>query len=110
MKIITQLTEREGWHLRQGFPVQVGVKRGDSPFSAGHRHRTMTEYFLLLRGELRLRVEALEFEVKPGDLVVVEPGEGHAVTYASPDALLLLLMPPPVPGDKLELDETERQK
>ncbi len=104
MKVIVNLTGREGWHLKEsGLPIQVGIKSGATPFSGPHRHRTMAEYFCLLAGELRLRVDEQELEMKKGDLVVVEPGEAHQVVRASPDSLLLLLMPPDVPNDKMEL-------
>jgi quercetin dioxygenase-like cupin family protein len=64
----------------------------------------MAEYFYLLEGKLRLRVDGRELEMNKGDLVVVEPGEAHQVVRASPDSLLLLLMPPDVPNDKEELE------
>ncbi len=104
MKIISHLLQKEGWYLTEaGLPVQVGVKKGATPFSKKHLHRTMAEYFLLLEGDLRLKVNEETLEMKKGDLVMVEPGEAHEVLYASPDALLFLLMPPPVAGDKVEL-------
>jgi quercetin dioxygenase-like cupin family protein len=104
MKVIADLAGREGWHLKEaGLPVQVGIKSGTTPFSGPHRHRTMAEYFYLLEGELRLRVDERELEMKKGDLVVVEPGEAHQVLRASPDSLLLLLMPQPVENDKEEI-------
>ncbi|GEM_PF-1249322 len=111
MRVIAGVLQKEGWHLAEaGLPIQVGVKSGASPFSHGHLHRTMAEYFILLRGSVRLRVDDRELVMKQGDLVVIEPGEAHAVIHASRDSLLLLLMPPPVPGDKVELEEPERQK
>jgi quercetin dioxygenase-like cupin family protein len=91
-----------------GLPIQVGVKFGSSPFGKKHLHRTMGEYFLLLAGDLRLSVNGNVLEVAPGDLVAVEPGETHEVLQSSPDALLLLLMPPPVDNDKVELEEQKR--
>ena len=103
MKIITDLPSREGWHLRDGFPIQVGMKWGATPFSGAHLHRTMVEYFYLLAGEICLRVDEKAITVRQGDLVVVEPGETHEVLRATPDARLLLLMPPPVENDKVDL-------
>jgi quercetin dioxygenase-like cupin family protein len=104
MRMIRRVLAKEGWHLgEQGLPIQVGVKFGASPFGKKHLHRTMAEYFLLLAGDLRLDVNGDILEIAPGDLVVVEPGEAHEVLHASPDAVLLLLMPPPVVGDKAEL-------
>jgi len=106
MRVIRQLLEKEGWHLAEaGLPIQVGVKFGASPFGKKHLHRTMAEYFLLLAGELSLRVNGEILKVARGDLVAVESGEAHEVLHASPDALLLLLMPPPVQDDKVEMEE-----
>jgi len=106
MRLLRHLLEKEGWHLAEaGLPIQVGVKFGASPFGKKHLHQTMAEYFLLLAGELLLQVNEKTLEMKKGDLILVEPGEAHEVLHASPDALLLLLMPPPVPGDKVELEE-----
>jgi quercetin dioxygenase-like cupin family protein len=111
MRVIRQLLEKEGWHLAEaGLPIQVGVKFGASPFGKKHLHRTMAEYFLLLAGDLSLRVNGEILEVAQGDLVAVESGEAHEVLHASPDALLLLLMPPPVAGDKVELEQPEMQR
>lgn len=108
MKAIAGLPAKEGWHLREGgFPIQLGIKSGATPFSGPHLHRTMAEYFYLLEGELRLRVGNEEIAMAKGDLVVVEPGETHEVLHATSDARILLLMPPEVPGDK---EEQERQK
>lgn len=111
MKIVGDILGKEGWHLGEtGLPIQVGVKSGATPFSAKHLHKTMAEYFILLAGSLRLRVDDKSVELKKGDLLAVEPGETHEVLRASPDALLLLLMPPPVAGDKVELAARKRQK
>ena len=102
--MIRGVLHKEGWHLAEaGSPIQVGVKSAVTPFGGKHLHKTMAEYFLLLAGDLRLWVNGETLEVKKGDLVLVEPGEAHQVLQASPDALLLLLMPPPVEGDKVEL-------
>lgn len=104
MKVIRQLLGREGWRLGEaGMPIQVGVKFGSSPFGKKHLHKNMAEYFLLLAGDLRLGVNGKVLEVEAGDLVVIEPGEAHEVLAASADARLLLLMPPPVANDKVEL-------
>lgn len=104
MKVIAGLPEKEGWHLRDGgFPIQVGTKSGATPFSGPHLHKTMAEYFFLLEGEIRLRVNDETILVRRGDLVVVEPGEAHEVLHATSDARILLLMPPPVENDRVEL-------
>jgi quercetin dioxygenase-like cupin family protein len=106
MRVIRKLLDSEGWYLAEaGLPLQVGIKFGSSPFGKKHLHRTMGEYFLLLAGDLSLIVNGQTVELAPGDLVVVEAGEAHEVVHASPDARLLLLMPPPVDDDKVELPD-----
>lgn len=104
MRLIPRLLQKDGWYLAEaGMPIQVGVKSGSTPFGKKHLHTTMAEYFLLLAGELRLGVGEATLDLAKGDLVVVEPGEAHEVLHATPDAMLLLLMPPPVANDKVEL-------
>lgn len=104
MKLLRHLLSQEGWRLAEaGMPIQVGVKFGTSPFARRHLHRTMAEYFLLVAGSMKVSVAGQALEMEKGDLLVVEPGEAHEVLASSPDALLLLMMPPPVPGDKVDL-------
>ncbi len=104
MRLLRQLLQKEGWRLAEtGLPIQVGVKFGISPFGKGHLHRTMAEYFLLVAGTMKISVAGQTLEMEKGDMLVVEPGEKHEVLECSPDALLFLMMPPPVEGDKVEL-------
>jgi len=104
MRLRRRFLEKEGWSFSEaGLPIQLGVKFGRTPFGKKHLHKAMAEYFLLLEGRLRIQVGEEILEMKKGDLVLVEPGEAHAVLSASPDALLLLLAPPQVAGDKVDL-------
>jgi quercetin dioxygenase-like cupin family protein len=104
MRILRRLLQKEGWHLAEGgLPIQVGVKFGTSPFGRKHLHLTMAEYFLLAAGNMKIAVSGQTMAMEQGDLLVVEPGEEHEVLSCSPDALLLLLLPPPLAGDKVEL-------
>jgi quercetin dioxygenase-like cupin family protein len=103
MRMLRQLLQKEGWHLAEsGLPIQVGVKFAASPFGKKHLHQTMAEYFLLVAGSMKISVAGQALEMEKGDLLVVEPGEKHEVLNCSPDALLLLLMPPALAGDKVE--------
>lgn len=104
MRMMRQLLQKESWHLSEtGLPIQVGVKFGTSPFGKKHLHQTMAEYFLMIAGTMKLSVAGQILEMSNGDLLLVEPGETHEVLTCSPEALLLLLMPPPLAGDKVEL-------
>ncbi|HUU06754.1 MAG TPA: cupin domain-containing protein [Patescibacteria group bacterium] len=104
MRMLRQLLQKEGWYLSEtGLPIQVGVKFATSPFGKKHLHQTMAEYFLIIAGTMKLSVAGQVLEMEKGDLLLVEPGETHEVLSCSADALLLLLMPPPLAGDKVEL-------
>lgn len=45
-----------------------------------HYHEDMTEVFLIIEGEVSMRVGESEIQVKRGDAVVVEPNEIHTMT------------------------------
>ncbi len=66
-----------------------------------HFHRTMHEYYYIIRGWLKILVDGKMVELEKDQLLVVEPGERHSINEASRDLLLMLLMPPPVPNDKV---------
>ena len=84
-------------------PIQFAVKFGDSPKGNSHYHKSMHEYFLVLKGSIELSVNGEKLTVGEGDLLIVDPGEPHQMLAKSPNAQYVLLMPGPVPNDKVEL-------
>ena len=44
-----------------------------------HRHMIGTEIYLLLRGRMSIEVEGVEYRMKEGDMIVVNPGSLHEV-------------------------------
>ncbi len=81
-------------------PFQIRVMTAPEINPVLHLHKTMHEYFYIVKGTMNLQVEDHEILMKQDDLVVVEPGERHIVTSSSEDLVLMLLMPPPVANDK----------
>lgn len=90
------------WIFNDGSqPFQVRVIKAEEIRLVPHIHKTMHEYFYVIKGELTLSVNDHNIDMSQDDLVVVEPGERHVVAEASDDLLLLLIMPPPVENDKI---------
>ncbi len=90
------------WLFNDGsLPVNMRVMAGPEIRKIEHFHKTLHEYFYIIKGTMKLSVNGNIIEMAQDDLVVVEPGERHVVIENSNDLLLMLMMPPPVPNDKV---------
>lgn len=49
-----------------------------------HVHEQAEQLFIVLRGEMGLRVEGEEFRLKPGEAALIRPGERHENFNLSP--------------------------
>ncbi len=102
-KNITQLKE---WLFTDGqSPIQLRIVEPADINPVKHYHRAMHEYFYLVQGSVDIDVDGTIHSLEKDDLLVAEPGEIHVITRMSPDMKLLLLMPPPIPGDKVVVSE-----
>jgi quercetin dioxygenase-like cupin family protein len=72
-----------------------GLEPGQS--QAGHRHAVGDKLYYVLSGTGRIRVDADERAVVPGDLVCAPAGSDHAVHNPGPERLALLVMMAPKP-------------
>jgi quercetin dioxygenase-like cupin family protein len=72
-----------------------GLEPGQS--QAGHRHAVGDKLYYVLSGHGRIRVDAEERDVAPGDLVCAPAGSDHAVQNPGPDRLALLVVMAPKP-------------
>jgi len=101
-KIKRKINREKQWIFNDGsLPIQMRIMSAEEIQSVKHVHKTMHEYFYLLRGNMKISVDNKVIELKKDDLIVIEPGESHHIIEKSTDLLLMLLMPPPVPGDKV---------
>ena len=73
-----------------------GLEPGQS--QTGHRHAVGDKLYYVLTGTGRIRVDADERAVLPGDLVCAPAGSDHAVHNPGPDRLALLVMMAPKPA------------
>jgi quercetin dioxygenase-like cupin family protein len=72
-----------------------GLEPGQS--QAGHRHAVGDKLYYVLAGSGRIRVDADERTVVPGDLVCAPAGTDHAVHNPGPERLALLVVMAPKP-------------
>ena len=104
MIIKKKISEEKEWLFDDGsLPIQVRIVQPGEINPVEHFHKTMHEYFFLLRGTARISVNGEIHELDRDDMLIVEPGETHCIVDYSPDMKLLLLMPPPVPGDRVTI-------
>jgi quercetin dioxygenase-like cupin family protein len=102
MKLEKNIRQQKQWIFNDGsLPIQMRIMIADEIQSVEHIHKTMVEYFYLIEGQMLISIEGNNHQLERGDLVVVEPGERHHIVRHSDDIQLLLLMPPPVPNDKV---------
>ena len=102
------LYEKPGWYMNDSnFPIQFGIHNCDIPIGPAHFHRTMHEYFFIIQGKVKLSVQGRHISLEKGDLLVINPGEVHEMVSRSSDAEYVLLLPAPVPNDKVEVDNTK---
>ena len=73
-----------------------GLEPGQA--QAGHRHAVGDKLYYVLSGSGRIRVDADERAVEPGDLVCAPAGSDHAVHNPGPGRLALLVMMAPKPA------------
>ena len=73
-----------------------GLEPGQS--QAGHRHAVGDKLYYVLTGTGRIRVDADERDVAPGDLVCAPAGSDHAVHNPGSGRLALLVVMAPKPS------------
>ena len=73
-----------------------GLEPGQA--QAGHKHAVGDKLYYVLSGAGRIRVDADERDVAPGDLVCAPAGSDHAVDNPGPERLALLVVMAPKPG------------
>ena len=65
-----------------------------------HVHDEMFEIYLVARGSARIRVDDIVYELRAGNIAVVEPGEVHVMLDGTDDYRHFVIQTPFVAGDK----------
>jgi mannose-6-phosphate isomerase-like protein (cupin superfamily) len=81
-------------HLEIGYVNLDEVAKSD----LFHAHTLSEEYFVVMSGRLRMRIDAAEVEVGPGQVLLVRPGAKHIMRAVDPGTRILLVKSPPGPN------------
>jgi quercetin dioxygenase-like cupin family protein len=64
-----------------GSPLEIGMGlRSEVGAGEVRHHHPYREYFVVLEGAAELEVEGTPVQLRPGQVVLIEPGERHRVT------------------------------
>lgn len=98
----------KGWFVGPwNSTVPVAVGWGDRGVDQPHRHDQMWEIYLVARGESVALVAGKTIHLGAGQILVVEPGEGHTFLHCTDDYLHFVVQAPFLKGDKVDL-QTDR--
>ena len=76
-----------------GSPLEIGdALLSAVPHGEVSHHHPYHEYYILLEGAAMLEVEGQTFEIKAGQVVMVEPGEKHRVVSISEQGVRWLIV------------------
>jgi len=91
----------KGWLAgRWNSELDFSIGYANTGVNEPHVHSEVTEIFLVARGTAQMRIEAQTIALRPGDVLIVHPGEAHTFVASSPDYFHFVLHTPGVPGDK----------
>lgn len=87
--------------------AQVTLSPGKS--SAPHFHKKSEESYLILSGTASLIIDEVEFELMPGEAVLIEAGEVHKILNVHEANLVFLAVCVPAwePDDSFEVHQEE---
>ncbi len=74
--------------------------------SRAHHHTAADEVYLVQSGRGHLRVDATTYEIEPGDVLAIRPGQSHKVwNDGSQDLVLVVTCAPAYSVDEVMWDE-----
>ena len=85
--------------------LNISVGYANQGVNEPHRHRTITEIYLVAAGSAVMRVAGQEVTLQRGQMVVVEPGETHTFVSSTPDYLHFVIHTPGLSGDAARADK-----
>ena len=100
MRIDHAGSEAKGWYFgpwKSSFGISVGF--ANQGIDEPHVHSEVTEIYLVARGSARVRVGQNTVSVREGDVLTVEPGEGHTFLENSSDYFHFVVQSPGLQGD-----------
>jgi quercetin dioxygenase-like cupin family protein len=94
----------KGWLAgRWNSELDFSIGYANTGVNEPHAHVEVTEIYLVARGTAEMRIERQTIVLRPGDMLVVHPGEAHTFIASSPDYFHFVLQAPGLPGDKVPI-------
>src|SRR3954470_5845299 len=91
----------KGWYVGPwNSDLAVSVGYANEGINEPHAHTRITEIYLVARGTSVMRVEQDDVTLEAGDMIIVEPGEGHTFLASSPDYFHFVLHLPGLAGEE----------
>ncbi|MEZ4707847.1 MAG: cupin domain-containing protein [Caldilineaceae bacterium] len=90
-----------------GSPLEIGMglRTAVGEHEVRHHH-PYCEYYVMLEGAAELEVEDASVSVRPGSVVMVEPGERHCVTaIGAQGARWIVIKERSAPNTKIQSDQ-----
>lgn len=97
-----QTDNPKGWFVgpwNSAVPIPVGY--ANEGINERHHHAEMFEIYLVAKGTSIAVIAGAEVHLQSGDMLVVEPGEGHTFIQSSDDYLHFVIQTPFIKGDKV---------
>jgi mannose-6-phosphate isomerase-like protein (cupin superfamily) len=78
----------------------VHAKPNKAPDEKPHCHSQDSEYFHILKGELRIEVDGRKVVIHPDQCLETEPGEKHKILSFKPGTEYIVVRTNRLPGEK----------
>jgi mannose-6-phosphate isomerase-like protein (cupin superfamily) len=91
----------KGWYVgpwNSDLPVSVGY--ANEGVNEPHAHTRITEIYMVARGTAVMWVAGESITLGAGDMIIVEPGEGHTFLSNSPDYFHFVVHVPGLAGEE----------
>ena len=98
--------EGKGWYVGPwNASLDISIGYANQGIDEPHAHHRIREIYLVARGQASIRIEQATLELQPGDLLILEPGEGHTFLSSSGDYFHFVIHLPGLPTDQARLEK-----
>jgi mannose-6-phosphate isomerase-like protein (cupin superfamily) len=96
----------KGWHLGPwNADLELSIGYATRGIDEPHVYSLVKEVYLVARGTAEIRVGSETVPLRPGDVLVVEPGEPHTFLSSSADYFHFVLHTPGVAADVAQAEK-----
>lgn len=97
----------KGWYAGPwDSDLTIGVGFANKGIDEPHVHTQVTEIYLVARGTAEIRIEQTTVQLRPGDALILEPGEAHTFLSNSDDYFHFVIHTP-CPGGRIGSQEKQ---